>query len=423
MQSAGPSSDCQEQDAPLSASTSNIDANPQTQPRKRRLSPKLLFIRASRANSLPDFIEALEIARHQAPAYDSSHPYPSVIRSGLSASIRQGRTSLASYLLGNEPLAPAILRAHIRPSTIGRKASIPLFELLIAQYGWDINTEDVPVHCDKRPLISWVLEGPNEHELICWLLDHNARVDFGQDDYFLERLVPRPPALLETCARYGSVESFRLLQARGARLGNRTLHFACVRAACYGADPSVSSEELEGNGHGGQLGQNATGNTAEFDAYDSFEAEMAAYDAGAEARASVQRPKRAAMLRFLVDEVGLEVNQPDLDVIQLMAWHYGTPICYAAEEKDGAAVVRWVLGKGADPLFQRWTICAEACARAHGNYEVLQVLGQWRELNPEKVQERKALGSAFETPIPSPEWQGKSWKEWEAFHEDLGPST
>lgn len=111
------------------------------------------------------------------------------------------------------------------------------------------------------------------------------------------------------------------------------------------------------------------------------------------------------------------MNQPDLDVIQLVAWHHGTPVCYAAREKDGAAVVRRLLGKGADPLFQRWTICAagEACFSAHGNHEVLRDLEQWKVFNPRKLQERKALGNAFETPMPSLEWEGKTWKEWEAF--------
>ncbi|KUI68039.1 hypothetical protein VM1G_03629 [Cytospora mali] len=349
----------------------------QTQPKKKRLCAEAFFALASRTNSLPDFIGALERARHPT-TLDRSYPF--IIRMGLFFSIMHGRTSLAAYLLDNEPLAPAILREHITPSVIGQNPSIPLFELLITQHGWDINKDEGKPH-DKSPLISWVLHHQNEHELVCWLLDRNATVDFGEVS---DEERPRPLVLLETCAQLGSVESFRLLQAKGAKLGGRTLHLCCGTAAYHGADPGVNSQDQDHLGREEvlELGEEGTANV-NSDA-----------DADAEDSGLVQRPKRAAMLRYLVDELGLDVNQTDIEITRIY-WHYGTPLNYAAREKRGAAVVRWLLGKGADPLNPKCNVSAEKCARVHECHEVLQVLEQWKRLNPEEVQKRHPSGSDF----------------------------
>lgn len=189
---------------------------------------------------MPDFIEALEVTRNPSPGYVRSHPYSDVVKTGLVLSIKEGRTSLAAYLLENEPLAPAIMRERITPAYVGGNRSIPLLDLLIVQHVWDVNTEGI-LAGDKRPLISWVLQHQDDNELVCWLLDRGVGADFGDDDYACETLWPRPPASLEICARFGSVESYRLLQAKRARLGRRTLHFCCLTAAAYAADPGVAS--------------------------------------------------------------------------------------------------------------------------------------------------------------------------------------
>ncbi|KUI58924.1 hypothetical protein VP1G_06183 [Cytospora mali] len=372
--------------ASASASTSASDphhTDGQTQPKKKRLCAEALFALASRTNSLPDFIRALERARHPT-TLDRSYPF--IIRMGLFFSIMHGRTSLAAYLLENEPLAPAILREHITPSVVGQKPSIPLFDLLITQHGWDINKDEGKPH-DKSPLLSWVLHHQNEHELVCWLLDRNARVDFGEVS---DEERPRPLVLLETCAQFGSVESFRLLQAKGAKLGGRTLHLCCGTAAYYGADPGANSQDQDNLGREEVLGLGEEG-TANVNS-------DADADADAEDSGLVQRPKRAAMVRYLVDELGLNVNQTDTEITRIY-WRYGTPLNYAAREKKGVAVVRWLLGKGADPLNPKCNVSAEKCAKVHECHEVLQVLEQWKELNPDEVQKRHLSGSGFETPL------------------------
>lgn len=404
--------------APASAPHPDDTAEEPARPRKKPKSPLALFRRASRADSLPDFIEALEVARSdrrrrasacqgrgQGAGPDDDDTYRDAIESGLRNAISAGRIDQAAYLLDNEPLAPAIMREHIMPRDFGQNPSIPLFELLIVQHGWDVNKEDVR---EKRTLISWAAEQTDEHELVCWLLDHGARVDFGDDNYAVETLWPRPPPLLETCAAFGSVESFRLLQAKGARLGRRALHFSCYTAALCGADPGDVTSSLDQGtlGRGEDLGEEVTEGKAKVG--DDVEAEF-------HSKRLVQRQKREAMLRHLVDEVGLDVNQTDTDIISI-DFHWGTPLCYAAGEEHGAAVVRWLIGKGADPLFKRRTIDADMRARGEECHEVREVLEQWKELNPEKVQEKKSSDNGFE--MPHPEWRGKTWQEWEAYYRE-----
>ncbi|ROW02459.1 hypothetical protein VMCG_06145 [Cytospora schulzeri] len=392
-------------------------AEAQPKPRKQRYHSRGLFTKACIKSSLPLFIEALEAARNPACNYTEDEEYQNCIWSGLHSSIQLGRTHLAAYLLNNDPVAPTVLRGRIDPYTVALNATVPLLELLVVRHGWDVNAQGGGRR-DRMPLVSLVIAQPNEHELVCWLVDHGARLDFGEgeeegeeeeedgDDGYARssRRGARPPALLETCGRSGSVELFRMLRARGARLGRRTLHLACSTAAMCGADPGVSSQD-RGRDRLGREGRTGEQGTEDDDSdTDGHDPEKIL--------------DRGAMVRYLVEEVGLDVNQTDTDIIG-MDGHFGVPLLYAAQWEKGAAVVRWLLGKGADPLFTRRTITADVLAR--DSPEVQQVLEEWKEVNPERVQQWDPSARKFFPPL---EWHHeRTWQEWEAYEKELGSST
>jgi len=123
-------------------------------------------------------------------------------------------------------------------------------------------------------------------------------------------------------AASGTVSSFKLLRGHNARIGPRTLHRAAESAVTCDA-----AEKLE----------------------------------------------RMAMLRFLVEEERLGVNQMDTD--GQLPNHWGTPVAYAAKGKGGADVVAWLLERGADPTVKDcWgSHDALSLAESYGNEEVARV--------------------------------------------------
>jgi len=55
------------------------------------------------------------------------------------------------------------------------------------------------------------------------------------------------------------------------------------------------------------------------------------------------------MLPYLVDKLGLNVNEMDREQEDLRGGHHGTPLCYAIYD-DGDDVVKWLLDRGARML-------------------------------------------------------------------------
>jgi hypothetical protein len=204
--------------------------------------------------------------------------------------------------------------------------------------GWDVlQVED---RADKQCLIDMVVE---QEASVRWLMEHGAKVDRGQFDneYALK---PRPSPLLETCAIFASLDTFRLVQNSGALISRRTLHRAAQGSAEAGADP--------GKPDGGRLqGEGLEG-------YDKAE--------------------RAKVLRHLVEEVGLNINQLDSDIPR--HFHWGTPINYAAKSPYGARTVAWLLGKGADPTILGLNSGqdAEGIARYEGSKETVALVQDWK---------------------------------------------
>lgn len=156
--------------------------------------------------------------------------------------------------------------------------------------GWDIN--------QRKP---WGIQRlldlvAHDEDMVKRCLDHVVQVSDGVE-YTAENPYKYPP-LLDNIADLGTLSNFKLLRAKGARIGHRMLHKAAESAgSCNLAD----------------------------------------------------RPERMAVLRFLVEEERLDVNQMDTD--GKMPNHRGTPdhICSQWKRRFGCGAVFTREGRGPDP--------------------------------------------------------------------------
>ncbi|KAF2477448.1 uncharacterized protein BDR25DRAFT_205131, partial [Lindgomyces ingoldianus] len=279
--------------------------------------PKALLKTAIRSDSIPQLLESLALARSKSP-----DTFSSFLASTLVATISAGSVPLTTYLLETENAGGSL--SQVTAQVVSTAPSIGLLEVLV-RHGWDINHQDPKdiMHKGQR-LIDRAVQ---DEELVMWLVEHGARVDFPDVEPDLERLEDWPAPLLETCAALGSLKTFVYLLGKGARLGRRTLHRAAGAGAQVGAEPDSLSASDDGNispRGGSQDGEDRSRN---------------------------YKKQRELILRYLVDELRVNINQIDTDVPR-GHWFYGSPINYAAKEKKGAAVVRWLLEKGADPTIK-----------------------------------------------------------------------
>ncbi|KAH6889339.1 hypothetical protein B0T10DRAFT_51403 [Thelonectria olida] len=303
--------------------------------------PRILLRQAIQENSTEKLSEAVRINK----AKNSSDN--GFLVSALTTCFRQGKADLVRHLLEQEH-APvgSIKPGDLTPREGEPSFSLPLLGLLIAN-GWDINSEDNPGAAGRKDkLIDLVCD---REDVVQWLVEHGARIDHAQEYH---EMMPRVVALLETCAVFGSVSTFKYLQQKGAKLGTRTLHRSAGEAAAIGADPA-----LEDGGAG----------------------DANAEDGDGAANPVKRRRDRAEMLRYLVDEVKLDINALDTD-IALHAWHWGPPISYAAGKPQGEAVVRWLLQKGADPTIKNLQSHsdAEEVARSLNCSKTAEVISRWK---------------------------------------------
>ncbi|KAF1952241.1 hypothetical protein CC80DRAFT_495572 [Byssothecium circinans] len=258
-------------------------------------------------------------------ATNSPDTFEDFASSALRQAAQSGSVTLTSHLLESEGVPVTALG----PEHIASKPSIPLFETLLAN-GWDLNQASPKdnFHKGKR-IIDRVL--PSD-DLVVWLVEHGAKVDGGEEEYESE---PRPPLLLESCAALGSVKTFKFLQSKGAKIGKRSLHAAVAEAAAIGADPSRSSQE-DGNRHKSNIEE---------------------------------------VLRYLVDDQKLDVNALDSNIEKPR--QEGPPLAYAVTQTNGAAVVRWLLEKGADPSIKRvGGVDVKEKAEAYGISDILTALNR-----------------------------------------------
>ncbi|TVY60297.1 hypothetical protein Focb16_v003604 [Fusarium oxysporum f. sp. cubense] len=298
--------------------------------------PRRMLNEAIRERSLSQLVPAMEMIKADPQLLSSLQEWlPSI----LGRCVRHGSIDLVRYLLKCER-APV---ASLSPLAVAANSSIPLLELLVA-HGWDLNKAEVDRSLKRGDkLIDLVCD---DHQLVCWLVEHGARVMDGEVDLY--EIFPQPAPLLETCAVRGSVATFRFLQSKGALLGHRTLHRAAGEAASFGADPFTYQE----------VHDQAVGD-----------------DAGA-------RNERAEMLVFLVDEMKLDINAMD-STVPYRAYHWGTPLCYAAVKEKGVHVVRWLLEKGAQPKVETAQNVADAemLAKLTGCTENARILREWKQMH------------------------------------------
>ncbi|KAF5545723.1 hypothetical protein FMEXI_5907 [Fusarium mexicanum] len=298
--------------------------------------PRRMLNDAIREKSLSQLIAAMEMIKAD-PRFLCS--LQELLPSILGRCVRHGSIDLVRYLLECEKTSVESLS----PLAVAANTSIPLLELLIA-HGWDLNKAEVH-RCVKRgdKLIDLVCD---DHQLVCWLVEHGARVTDGEVDLY--EIFPQPAPLLETCAVRGSIATFRFLQSKGALLGHRTLHRAAGEAASFGANPFTYRE-----------------------VHDEMTEEE-----------SRTRKERAEMLVFLVEELKLDINAMD-SAVPYRAYHWGTPLCYAAAKEKGTHVIRWLLEKGAQPTVEVAQNVADAkmLAKLTGCTENERILREWKQMH------------------------------------------
>lgn len=173
--------------------------------------------------------------------------------------------------------------------------SRPMVEMLV-HHGWDVNTRLM----EQTPLLWLVVD---DEDLCRWLLGQGASVTPRNipGDNLSPLLVP---TLLEAVAARGSCSTLKLMLANNAPLGGRVLHFAVERAG-------------------------ASGNTHDLHA------------------------SGMAIVKFLVEELGVDVNQLDRPDERRLANHWGTPLSYLRLEDPRSEstmnTISYLLGKGANP--------------------------------------------------------------------------
>lgn len=134
--------------------------------------------------------------------------------------------------------------------------------------------------------------------LVRWCLDHGAHVAYPD----VEPYTPLLDYVAQSSSSSGNTAIFKLLIDRGAKLGRRTLHLAArsSAAAAGGGRPEILQRNME-------------------------------------------------VVRFLVEEMGCDVNGMDVPEGKQYGNHYGTPLNYIAHGSGGGGeemIVRYLLEVG-----------------------------------------------------------------------------
>jgi len=287
--------------------------------------------------NLSELESALDASR--SPSSEAAHAVS--LKDTLRLSVHEGSVPRTTHLLEVEKASPQ----HLRHETVASNTSVDLLEVL-TRFGYDPDAPGAQNTGEQgRRLIDYP-EVLRSDAVVTWLVARGVSLDRGQEDY---AVVPMPPPLLETAAQFSSRATFSLLREKGAKLGGRTLHLAVQFAAAIKADPSVSP-------------------TTAFPGFDPSK------------KWASDRKRMSEMLPYLVDELRLDVNAMDIERENAPTGHYGTPLCYAVYS-NAAAVVKWLLSKGADPRSGDANQRADAkrLASALGADKCLSAFQEWQE--------------------------------------------
>lgn len=252
-----------------------------------------------------------------------------LLDSALKSAVEKGKIAPAEYLI-NEGADVSTLSVL----DVAHKPSIALWSALKSEgYDFDQFADKDSIHKGR----SVIYKVTHEESLVRWLIEEcGVRIDLGEEDYWHE---PRPPLLLQTCASLGSVACFKLIKERGAKVGRRTLHEAVKAAAINGCDPELSDKDTPGK---------------KLEGATKVGAECGLEDLPLEKH----KRNREEMLRYLVDELHLDVNAMDTEDEKIDGLRKpssrGRPLDYAVgwepdEDRASNAVLRWLVKKGADP--------------------------------------------------------------------------
>jgi hypothetical protein len=196
-------------------------------------------------------------------------------------------------------------------ATGGGKTSRETLELLLS-YEWDINIREES-GVDAEPFMWHVA---HDTGMVEWCLQHGASLHPRDQEELQDHVITKSQIscrqILEKVAACGTIAAFELLRSRAAPLGWRPLHLA-IEAATY-SDSGGANDKESGDS-------------------DSTE--------------------RMAMVRHLLDVVGLDVNAPDQPAGSQIPGYNGTPICYIPGSADidrNTSELTWLLlDRGADP--------------------------------------------------------------------------
>lgn len=269
----------------------------------------------------------------------------------------------------------ALAEPHAKPPAYSHLSSEerPSKELLetLINHGWDINARRL----GEQPLLWQVL---HDGDLVRWCIDHGATATpqhpkniespTMNDQEQKKDRVGCPP-ILENAASRSTVSTFELLRSKGGELGPRTLHFA-ARAAINSGHDCISQEIHEG--------------MPDKERAETF-------------------VERLAMVRHLLDTVGLDANLLDQPKGSMLGNHWGTPLCYVAKSSakwDCSEVVKCLLQRGADPRMKMdpmgWD--AMGLAKEAGNQRFVDVVEEWEANEGRSAEEKREWIQCHERP-------------------------
>lgn len=279
------------------------------------------------------------------PARDSAWSYKSIVRSA----IRNNSVDILSHLVNNhgaclERLPPWCIATDPKPSTA-------TLEFLLA-HGWNINNHENHHPSYSLPFLWW---NTSDVVLVQWCLDHGASVKTPPSRFSCGC---HNETILERAANSGSFASFKLLQSKGAPIGLRTLHKA-VKVAAIGHTGSEDAEK----------------------------------DTEEQRKSREKHAGRMALVRYLLDVTGLDVNLPDQEpgCTKGMFGAYGTPICYipcvGMPDRDARELTWLLLDRGADPT------PALEDAKTFGHATFKEYVDGWKKERNRKRSEEKWVKS------------------------------
>ena len=237
------------------------------------------IIKGCKANDINTVSEAIAALVTQKPDKEGE-----ILSFSVYTAVSAGKPNIVRYLLDQKD-APL---DTLCPTIVSTNPSIELFQVLLDR-GWDINQIDLQNSGER--LLQLVA---SDMDLVRWCLDHGARVEDAHHDRF-----PCLP-VLQSAAALGTVETWKLLRARGAQPCVSMLH----NAVCSAASASGCGVD--------------------------------------------RLPIRMEMVKFLVEELEMDVNAVDAEAPK--PWCFGPPLAYAVKvRKCREEVVRYLLEKGADP--------------------------------------------------------------------------